>query len=195
MTVHDLLRARKAKAASPPELVAATTAPTVPAVQRLPGLLAGTGVLTPDGYRPVEQLRRGDMVVTQLGRGPMSVPIVWVGRRRVLGAMGRPDVDIPVLVRRNAIADGVPNRDVRMAPDHAIYIEGRLYPARRLLNGASLLWDVPRVGPQYWAIQLERHNIVLADGLAVETLADSGVRAAYTEVPGPGLRIVNDAGA
>jgi len=196
MTVHDLSRARKAKGAAVADLAAGDPSRVErrSPVQRLPGLLAGTGVLTQDGYRPVEELRRGDVVATQLGYEPRFAPIAWVGRRRVLGAIGRPEVDIPICLRRHAIADGVPTRDVRLAPDQAIYIEGRLYLARHLLNGASLLWDVPRVGPAYWTIQLEHHNIILADGLPVETLADPAARAAYTEVPGARLRVVSDTG-
>jgi hypothetical protein len=160
---------------------------------RLGGLLDGTGVLTRDGYRPVEQLRHGDLVATFLGRGPMFVPIIWVGRRRMLAAIDRAPLDVPVRIRRHAVADNMPNRDIRVAPDHALYITGRLYTAQQLINGATLLWTIPRIGPHYWAIQLERHDIVLADGLPVETLADQAARAAYETVDGPQLRLVSRA--
>jgi hypothetical protein len=158
------------------------------------GLLGGTCVLTQDGYLPIEQLRHGDIVATLLGRGPMFVPVVWVGRRRVLAATDRGALDVPVRIRPHAIADDMPSRDVRLAPDHALYVAGRLYPVRQLINGATLFWDVPRAGPYYWAIQLERHDIMLADGLPVETLIDQAARVAFETVSGPRLRVVARAG-
>jgi hypothetical protein len=193
MTVQRLMRARVQGGALLPASAnggnAGAEAPAR-ATLRLGGLLAGTGLLTPDGYRPVEHLRRGDLVATLMGRGSMFAPIVWVGRRRVLAAIDHQVLDIPVRVRRHAIANDMPQRDVHLAPDHAVYIDGSLFLVRHLINGATLLREVPRVGPQYWAIQLERHDIVLADGLPVETLQDMAARASYTEVSGPRLQVV-----
>lgn len=34
-------------------------------------MMAGTWLLTPDGYQPVDVLRRGDQVETPIGRGPL----------------------------------------------------------------------------------------------------------------------------
>lgn len=151
---------------------------------RLGGLSARTGLLTPEGYRPIEQLRRGDLVATMLGRGPMFAPIAWIGRR------GAHHPRAMVRVRRDAVGDGMPLRDVILAADHALYIDGVLYPAAQLVNGATLLWDIPEPGPSIWALRLERHDIVCADGLAVETLLHDTARAAYAEVKAPRLRVV-----
>ena len=151
---------------------------------RLGGLSARSGLLTPEGYRPIEQLRQGDLVATMLGRGPRFAPITWIGRRGVHSPQTM------VRVRRDAVGDGMPYRDVVLAADHALYIDGALYPAGRLVNGATLLWDMPESGPSVWALQLERHDIVLADGLAVETLLHDAARGAYAEVRAPRLRVV-----
>ena len=170
MGVDDLLQADKATMGSAmmSGADARSLAEASRALRMLPGLFPGTGILTHNGYRPVEELRCGDLVATPFGRGPAFATIAWVGRRRVLGAINRPAVDIPIRVRQHAIADDMPNRDVRLAPDHAIYLDGRPYPARRLLDGAGLVWDVPQVGADYWMFQLDRHAVVLADGLPVE---------------------------
>jgi hypothetical protein len=89
---------------------------------RLGGLLAGTRLLTLSGYRPIEQLRHGDLVATLLGRGPLFLPITWIGRRRVATRNGL------VRVSRNAGGDAMPDRDVVLVPDHALYREARCIP-------------------------------------------------------------------
>lgn len=152
---------------------------------RLGGLLAGTRLLTPSGYTPIEQLRRGDQVATLLGRGPLFAPIAWIGRRRVATRNGL------VRVGRNAVGDAMPERDVVLAPDHALYLEGALYPVGRLVNGATLMWDLVTVSQTVWAVQLERHDVLVADGLAVESLLDPAARSAYAELTAPLLRVVD----
>ena len=197
MVVHDVLQVDKPTTGSvaTPGVDDRSLAEASHALRLLPGLFAGTGILTQYGYRPVEELRRGDLVATPFGRGPAFATIVWAGRRRVLGAIDRLKADVPIRVRQHALADDMPNRDVRLAPDHAIYLDGRPYAARSLLNGASLVWDVPQVGPHYWMFQLDRHAVVLADGLPVEALTDPAARAAYTEVPRSGLSVASYADA
>lgn len=182
MIVQEPWRARLAQ----PSETARVDLPETAADVRLGGLLTGTCVLTPDGYRQVEQLRRGDLVATLMGHGPMFAPITWIGRRRVThqGALVR--------VRRDAVNDGMPCRDVVLAEDHALYLDGTLYRARQLVNGVTLMWDLPSVSQPVWAIQVERHDVVVADGLAVETLLHPAARAAYAEMTAPRLHVVSE---
>jgi hypothetical protein len=156
---------------------------------RLGGLLAGTRLLTPSGYTPVERLRCGDKVATLLGRGPLFVPITWIGRRRIATRNGL------VRVSRNAVGDAMPDRDVVLAPDHALYLEGALYPVGQLVNGATLMWDLVNLSQTLWAVQLERHDVLVADGLAVESLLGPAARAAYVEMTTPRLRVVDGVGS
>jgi hypothetical protein len=75
-----------------------------------------------------------------------------------------------VRVRRHAIADGVPDRDVYLAQDHAIYLKGKLYPIRHCVNEASILFETGWRSVGYWGVQLDGHNVLLADKLPVESL-------------------------
>jgi hypothetical protein len=152
------------------------------ATPRLAGILTGVRLLTRDGYRPVETLRRGDLVATLLGRGPMFAPIAWIGRRTGRPAGGpQPHTIAPVRIRRHAIGDGMPARDVRLAADHALYLDGTLYLAGQLVNGASILHEPGMPAADYWGVQLERHDIVVADNLAIESLLPASA-AAYVPV-------------
>ena len=71
---------------------------------------ANTLILTPAGQRPVQELSIGDAVVTL--RGEVR-PIVWTGTGQVLATPGRRTGNTPVIVRKGALADAVPSRDLR----------------------------------------------------------------------------------
>ena len=152
-------------------------------------MLTGTRLLTSNGYRPVETLRRGDMVATLIGRGPMFVPIAWIGRRGPDAANDGSRDSVPVRIRRHAIGDEMPNRDIFLAPDHAIYLEGRLYLVRHLVNHATICLERGLRGVEYWGLRLERHDILAAQNMAVESLLPDSA-ALFAEVTAPYLTIV-----
>ena len=162
-----------------------------PAPTRLAGMLAGTRLLTPTGYQAGETLRRGDLVATLIGRGPFFVPIAWIGRRRVtLAVNARLDPNAPVRIRRDAIADGMPASDVLLAPDHAVYLEGALYLAGLLVNRSTILRENRNAQVEYWGVRLERHNVLVAENLPIESLL-SGSASAYAEIDSPRLRVID----
>ncbi|HUY01801.1 MAG TPA: Hint domain-containing protein [Rhodocyclaceae bacterium] len=152
-------------------------------------MLTGTRLLTSNGYRPVETLRRGDMVATLIGRGPMFVPIAWIGRRRPVSTNEGTRDGVPVRIRRHAIGDEMPNRDILLAPDHAIYLEGGLYLVRHLVNHATICLERGLHRVEYWGVRLERHDILAAQNMAVESLLPDSA-ALFVEVTAPHLTIV-----
>jgi antigen 43 len=184
MIVHDPLRARLTDLSTSTPVDTSRTAAL--AELRHGGLLVGTHVLTPDGDQPIETLRRGDQMVTLLGPEPRVAPIVWIGRRHAQGQRTL------VRIRRDAIADGTPREDIVLAADHAVYLQNALYAPGQLVNGATLLWDLP--GRALWTLQLAQHNIIMADGLPVETMLQPEARAAFAEVTAPRLRVVRKVG-
>ncbi|HEX2940104.1 MAG TPA: Hint domain-containing protein [Rhodopila sp.] len=133
------------------------------------GIVTGTRLLTPDGYRPIEILKPGDPVAITAKERSAFQPILWIGRRDVIFSR-RHRSDLPVRIRRNAIADGVPNRDVFAAQGHAVHIDGALYRLGNLVNGGSIVLEKKWKSIIYWAIRLEQHAIILADGMPLETL-------------------------
>jgi hypothetical protein len=136
----------------------------------------GTRIATARGEVPVEQLRAGDLVVAAHGGAPLQ-PLVWVGRTEVNVARQRNKAAAaPVLIKAGALADGVPFRDLRVSPEHAIFLDGRLVPARMLVNGTSIVQELWVRQVTYYHVELEHHGLVVSEGAVTETYFDDGNR-------------------
>lgn len=140
----------------------------------------GTRLLTAHGERPVEQLRPGDTVTTLSGA---DAAIRWVGRRRIdIVRHPQPDSVRPVRIAAHAFADGLPHRDLLVSPEHALFVDGVLIPAHRLLNDSSVTQDVP-AAVEYFHVELDLHEVLLAEGLPAESYLDTGNRAMFANAP------------
>lgn len=142
---------------------------------------AGTRIDTPDGPRPVEDLRPGDLVLT-LDDGPQSVR--WVGRRTVTRQELQRDPRLwPVTIAAGAFGPMQPEREMAVSRQHRILLTGWhcelhfaepeiLVPAHKLVNG-----DTVRLQPEgditYVHFLCDRHQIVFAEGLAAESFYPS----------------------
>src|ERR1019366_3294684 len=142
----------------------------------IPCFTAGTRIATESGEVAVEALREGDRVVLRDGR---IAPIVWVGHRRVDCAHHpRADQVWPVRVAAGSFGSGLPHSDLRLSPDHAVYVDGGLIPVKHLVNGTSIA-VAPVDVVVYYHIELAAHEIMLAQALPVESYLDTGDRRAF----------------
>lgn len=146
-----------------------------------PCYCSGTQILTEYGEVAVENLSVGDHVVTARGE---RRPIVWIGHRTLdLGRHRYPLEVFPVRVRKNAFGDGMPRRDLWLSPRHAVFVDGVLIPVIQLANGATITQErVDHVG--YWHVELESHDILLAEGLPAESFLDCGSRSGFANDDG-----------
>lgn len=134
---------------------------------------AGTHILTPTGEVPVERLAVGDLVLTAAGR---AEPIVWIGVGQVLVTRGRRSAATPVIVRKGALADNVPHRDLRLTKGHSLCLDNVLIPVEFLVNHRSILWDDRAQEVEIYHIELRRHDVLLAEGAPAESYRDDGNR-------------------
>jgi collagen type I alpha len=139
---------------------------------------AGTRIATAQGEVAVEDLREGDLVRTVL-RGGVAA-IAWIGRRTVdCRSHPKPATVWPVRVRAGAFGVNVPQRDLYLSPDHAVYVNEVLVPVRHLINGTSIA-QVATDSVTYYHVELPTHDVVLAEGLAAESYLETGERANFS---------------
>ena len=141
----------------------------------------GTSLRTEHGDVAVENLREGDRLQTPGG----MEPIVWTGRRHIdLARHPRPGQARPIRIARGAFAPGVPARDLYLSPDHAVFWNGHLVEAKRLVNETTITQTAP-ASVTYFHIELASHGIVFADSLPAETYLDTGNRAMFENDAAP----------
>jgi V8-like Glu-specific endopeptidase len=144
--------------------------------------LQGTRVATRRGEVPVEALTTDDILPV---RRAGFARVIWLGRRHVDCRRHPRPADVwPVRIRPYAFGQGQPSRDLWLSPDHAVFVGGRLVPVRHLVNGATIIQE-PRDSAVYWHVELPRHDLLWAEGLAVESYLDTGNRGAFQAAARP----------
>jgi hypothetical protein len=129
--------------------------------------IAGTLIATPIGERPIETLKPGDLIST--AEGPQPVRFLARSTRSIaqLQAMGK----MPIRINQGALGCLGPAQDTFLSPSHAIHFAGSLVEAGALINGTSIqqLNDWPDAALTYYNIELERHGLITANNLLVES--------------------------
>jgi hypothetical protein len=148
----------------------------------------GTRVLTERGEVAVEQLAEGDMVVTLSGDTTSLRPVRWIGQRRMnLRQHPRPNMVAPIRVRQHAFGQNLPTRDLLVSPDHCLFVDGKLIPAKLLINGMTIVQQRDIAAVHYYHVELDQHSVMFAEGLPAESYLDTGNRAMFANA---GLALV-----
>jgi hypothetical protein len=137
----------------------------------------GTQIATAVGEVRVEDLEIGDFVET-VHAGMQKIK--WIGRRSYDGRFiaGNRDI-LPICIKRHAIAENVPARDLFVSPGHAICIDGALIHAIRLVNGVSVIQAECVETVTYYHIELETHEVIFAENCPAETFLGEDFRQQF----------------
>ncbi len=141
----------------------------------------GTQIRTPGGDAPIETLRVGERVLTSSGE---SRPIKWIGHRD-FDCRQHPDPGAvhPVRIAADAFGPNRPSQDLLLSDAHAVCMDlcGEvLIPVGILVNGATIARvEVDRVS--YWHVELDSHDILIANNLPAESYMDMDNRAFFEE--------------
>lgn len=136
----------------------------------------GTQIRTREGYRPIETLAAGDAVAVRFGGFAPIRAIVRHTLNRAAGQWSGDSSNLPVVIRRGALAENVPTADLCVTALHAVYIDGFLMKAGDLVNETSIHFK-PADGEDeldFFNIELERHDVVEAQGAFCESLYRAG---------------------
>jgi Hint domain len=137
----------------------------------------GTLILTDTGEVAVEDLAIGDRVVTLSGAARR---VRWLGHRGYDGRFitGNREV-LPICITADALADGVPTRDLWLSPEHSLYLDGVLVQAMHLVNGATIVQPDAVERVEYFHIELDTHDVIFAEGAPAETFIDCDNRLMF----------------
>ena len=160
----------------------------------------GTRIKTPGGYRPIEDLRPGDLVMTR-DDGPQ--PLRWVGHRRVPGQGRNAPIRIaPHIFERDPTLPE--SRGLLVSPQHRMLLTGYetqmlfgtpevFAHAVHLENGMSVArQEMPEV--TYIHLLMDRHQVIWAEGMATESfyVAEQSLRALSDSARAELFRILPD---
>ncbi|CAN1527628.1 Hint domain containing protein [Paracoccaceae bacterium] len=141
-----------------------------------PCFTPGTQITTERGDCPVEQLAVGDRVITR----DNGIQVVrWVGQTQLFlhDFQAEPHL-LPVFIAKGALGKGLPERDMRLSPNHRVLVANArtslrlsepevLVAAKRLTSQGVHV--VQSSGTTYLHFMCDRHEIVLADGIWTES--------------------------
>lgn len=138
----------------------------------------GTLIQTPQGLRPVEDLREGDRVQT---KDNGAEDILWIGSRRMSGArmFAMPHL-APVRIRSGAFGIERPRGDLLVSPQHRMLIKGPvaqalfntpevLVSARDLVNDTTVRVARGLREVHYIHLLLPHHQVLWANGVETES--------------------------
>ncbi|HQT88665.1 MAG TPA: Hint domain-containing protein [Acidiphilium sp.] len=139
----------------------------------------GARITTIHGPVAVEALKLGDHIITASGA---VRPIIWIGSRAMdFTRHPNPASVLPVRIAAGAIAPGLPERDLILSPDHALWFEGALVPVKDLIDGALITVERDCAQTVYYHVELDAHDILLAEGTKTESFLDTGHRSLFAD--------------
>ena len=137
----------------------------------------GTHILTPEGEKPVELLRQGDLVIS--AKTGKSVPI-----KAMCNFFGT-QANCPLYcLPKDALGENKPKQDLFLSSRHRVSFDGQL---RHMVCLAELGKSVPtgKARIEYYHIELaDCFDTVIAEGVEVETFIDPRVVAHDWECTG-----------
>ena len=145
-----------------------------PRLKIAPGFCQGTTLMTDEGAQPVDWLRAGDRVIT---RDHGFQKILWAERTvAAASAKTRPQIRLAT----GCAGHNTPEQDLHLHPEHRILLKSpriellfacheAFVPASAVTNGCEIIATHSDQQTSYFHILFKQHEIVLAEGLWVES--------------------------
>ncbi|MDF0600827.1 Hint domain-containing protein [Psychromarinibacter sp. C21-152] len=138
----------------------------------------GTLIEVEGGFKRVEELTPGDMVMT---KDSGYQPLQWIASRK----LGRADLARnpkirPITIKAGALGENLPEADLTVSPQHRMLVKDwrcealfgeteMLAPAKALVNDHTVTVDHAAEEVEYFHFMFEQHEIVYANGVESES--------------------------
>jgi len=120
-------------------------------------------------------------VMTLVDGAHVPQTVKWVGARDLdLTRHPKPETVAPIRIRAGALGHNLPQRDLTLSPDHCLFVDGGLIPAKLLVNDMTIVRDLSVKTVSYYHVELARHSVMIAEGVAAESYLDTGNRAFFS---------------
>lgn len=150
--------------------------------------VSGTRLVTSKGHVAIEDLAAGDWV--QGSQGWRKVK--WIGWRKYgAAAFLTPNSAqriAPIRIRAHAFAEHIPSSDLLVSPWHHLLVEGMLVRANDLVNGITITQELSATSVDYYHVELEQFDVVMAHGMYSESWADGSNRDFFQNADVASLR-------
>ena len=103
-------------------------------------------------FEPVEELR-----------GRINLVVVLALRKHAV---------LPIVMRAGALAPDIPARDLWVSPRQALLLDGVFVPAELLVNGQTILQAEAVDQVDYFHLEFEAHEVILAEGTPAESYVE-----------------------
>lgn len=154
------------------------TDPRLCDLESMPCFYQGTTLMTAEGEQPVDWIRSGDRIMT---KDHGFQPVLWA-ERTVLSANAlnsAPKLQ-PVTIAAQSIDAETPAQDLMLSPEHHVLLKSYqvellfgidevFAPIKSLTNGSSIARTQPGHEVSCYHILFKNHEVVLAEGLWVES--------------------------
>ncbi|MCF6317252.1 MAG: Hint domain-containing protein [Marinosulfonomonas sp.] len=144
----------------------------------VPCFCQGTTLMTATGEQPVDWIRSGDRVLT---KDHGFQPVLWADRTIISASKLHSTASFrPIKIAARSIDKETPAQDLLLSPEHRILLKSpqiellfgcdEVFTAiKSVANGGDVAQTLPDHAISYYHIMFAQHEIVLAEGLWVES--------------------------
>jgi hypothetical protein len=152
---------------------------SIPVDTVVPCFTKGTLIATPSGSIPIQDMQKGDQVLT-LDHGAQTVR--WIGSRKLNRIeLARTPKLRPIRIAAGALGCGLPKRDLSVSPQHRMLLRSTIadrmfgetevfLPAVKLVGLPGITVDSGARSVEYFHVLLDRHEVLFAEGAPAESL-------------------------
>jgi hypothetical protein len=107
---------------------------------------------------------------------PKNESVLWVGKFKVnkLNSSSR-----PICITKNALAKNFPFKDLYVSPNHSMIINGEMVLAKDLVNEITIYQDMECEDVEYYHLECENHNAIIANGVLSESYLNMDSRSVF----------------